>query len=37
MIISIHAKNASDNLCKFMIRMLSKLGEEGNSLTCWDF
>ena len=28
-------KKAFDNQCKFMIRMLDKLGKAGNSLTCW--
>lgn len=37
MIISIDMKKAFGNQCKFMRRMLSEKGREGNSLTCWDY
>ena len=37
MVMSVGRKNTFDYQCKFMVRMLNKLGKEGDSLTCWDY
>lgn len=37
MVMSVGRKKTFDYQCKFMVRMLNKLGKEGDSLTCWDY